>query len=79
MSLTNDATMAPKAAPMMRPTAMSTTFPRMTNSLNSFSMFSSHNQVYGATVASALRVTETAAGKRTSSRSLAKDAVCEDV
>src|SRR5512141_2523550 len=28
----------PKAAPMMMPTAMSTTFPRMANSLNSFSM-----------------------------------------
>src|SRR5262245_25801253 len=37
-SLTSEVTMAPKAAPMMRPTAMSTTLPRMANSRNSFSM-----------------------------------------
>src|SRR5271169_5714301 len=37
-SSTNDATIFPKAAPMMMPTARSSTFPRMANSLNSFSM-----------------------------------------
>src|SRR5277367_6688329 len=37
-SSTKDATIFPKAAPIMIPTAMSSTFPRMANSLNSFSM-----------------------------------------
>src|SRR5712691_12794215 len=37
-SATRDCTMEPKAAPMMMPTAMSTTFPRMANSLNSLSI-----------------------------------------
>ena len=35
MSLTNDVTILPKAAPMMIPTAMSRTLPRMMNFLNS--------------------------------------------
>lgn len=38
MSFTNDVTIRPNAAPMMMPTAISSTFPRMANSLNSFSM-----------------------------------------
>ena len=37
-SLTKEVTIFPKAAPMMIPTAISTTLPRITNSLNSFSM-----------------------------------------
>ncbi|MGQ0522595.1 MAG: hypothetical protein ACT4P8_02910 [Betaproteobacteria bacterium] len=37
-SLTSESTILPNAAPMMMPTAMSTTLPRMANSLNSFSM-----------------------------------------
>ena len=41
MSATRDDTMVPNAPPMTTPTARSTTFPRMTNSLNSFNMFSS--------------------------------------
>src|SRR2546426_11564937 len=36
-SSTTDATIFPKAAPMMTPTAISMTLPRMANSLNSFS------------------------------------------
>src|SRR5438094_9800592 len=39
MSLTSEVTIFPKAAPRMIPMAMSITFPRMANSLNSFSMF----------------------------------------
>ena len=35
MSATKDETILPNAAPMMMPTAMSTTFPRMANSRNS--------------------------------------------
>jgi hypothetical protein len=35
MSLTNDVTTLPNDAPMMMPTAMSSTFPFTTNSLNS--------------------------------------------
>src|SRR5580765_8025707 len=38
MSATSDATMVPNAAPMMMPTAMSITLPRIANSLNSFSI-----------------------------------------
>src|ERR1700688_4997104 len=38
MSLTSDVTMPPKAAPMMTPTARSTTLPFMAKSRNSFSM-----------------------------------------
>ena len=38
MSLTSEVTMRPNAAPMMIPTAMSITFPRIANALNSFSM-----------------------------------------
>src|SRR6185369_14144773 len=38
MSPTSEVTMAPKAAPMMTPTARSTTLPFMANSRNSFSM-----------------------------------------
>ena len=46
MSLTSEVTIFPKAAPRMIPMAMSSTFPRMANSLNSFSMFlSSFNAV----------------------------------
>ena len=37
-SATSDLTMVPKAAPMMMPMAMSSTLPRMANSLNSFSI-----------------------------------------
>src|SRR3989304_9737562 len=37
-SSTSDLTIPPKAAPMMIPTAMSTTFPRIAKFLNSFSM-----------------------------------------
>jgi hypothetical protein len=37
-SLTNELTIVANAAPMMMPTAMSRTLPRMANSLNSFSM-----------------------------------------
>jgi len=37
-SATNEATTLPKAAPITTPTASSITLPRMTNSLNSFSM-----------------------------------------
>src|SRR5256885_473089 len=36
MSSTREVTIRPKAAPIMIPTAMSTTLPRMANSLNSF-------------------------------------------
>src|SRR4249920_3345761 len=38
MSPTSEVTIAPKAAPMMTPTARSTTLPFMANSRNSFSM-----------------------------------------
>src|SRR3954452_3764756 len=38
MSPTNEVTMAPNAAPMMTPTARSTTLPFIANSRNSFSM-----------------------------------------
>src|SRR3981189_3228576 len=38
MSPTSEVTMAPKAAPMMTPTARSTTLPFIANSRNSFSM-----------------------------------------
>src|ERR1700688_2978336 len=38
MSLTSDVTMPPKAAPMMTPTARSTTLPFMAKSRNSFSI-----------------------------------------
>src|SRR5262245_35999161 len=38
ISLTSEVTMVPKAAPMITPTARSTTLPRMMNVLNSFSM-----------------------------------------
>src|SRR5262249_24665958 len=38
MSPTSDVTIAPNAAPMMTPTARSTTLPFMANSRNSFSM-----------------------------------------
>ena len=37
-SLTRDATILPKATPMMMPTARSMTLPRMANSLNSLSI-----------------------------------------
>jgi hypothetical protein len=37
-SFTTESTILPKAAPMMMPTAMSTTLPLTANSLNSFSM-----------------------------------------
>jgi len=43
-SFTSESTILPKAAPMMMPTAMSTTLPRTANSLNSFSMRFSSNQ-----------------------------------
>src|ERR1700690_4508224 len=38
MSPTNDVIIRPKAAPMMMPKAISRTFPRIANSLNSFSI-----------------------------------------
>src|SRR6476620_6038022 len=38
ISATIDVTILPNAAPMIRPTAMSSTLPRMANSLNSFSI-----------------------------------------
>jgi hypothetical protein len=38
-SATSDLTIVPKAAPIMIPTAMSTTFPRIANSLNSLNIF----------------------------------------
>ena len=38
MSLTNDVTIAPNAAPITTATARSTTFPRITNALKSFNM-----------------------------------------
>src|SRR5580698_8000530 len=38
MSLTKELTIAPQAAPMMTPTARSTTLPRMANFLNSSSI-----------------------------------------
>src|SRR6185503_14559505 len=38
MSLTREVTIVPNAAPMITPTARSTTLPRMMNVLNSFSM-----------------------------------------
>src|SRR5882724_10438477 len=38
MSLTMDVTILPNAAPIMIPTAMSTTLPRIANSLNSLTM-----------------------------------------
>src|SRR5438477_12016487 len=38
MSFTKDAIIPPKAAPMITPTAMSTAFPLIANSLNSLSM-----------------------------------------
>jgi hypothetical protein len=38
MSSTSDFTMVEKAAPMMMPTAISTTLPLSANSLNSFSI-----------------------------------------
>src|SRR6202007_2264981 len=41
MSPTSEVTMAPKAAPMMTPTARSTTLPFIANSWNSFSMATS--------------------------------------
>jgi hypothetical protein len=44
-SWTNELTMVPKAAPMMIPTAISTTFPRIANSLNSFSIDGSSSSV----------------------------------
>src|SRR5512136_206888 len=40
-SATSEVTMDPKAAPMMMPTAMSRTDPRMANSLNSLNMLTS--------------------------------------
>ena len=40
-SLTKLLTMVPKAPPMMMPTAMSTTLPRMANSLNSLNIIPS--------------------------------------
>src|SRR5438552_1984233 len=40
MSLTNEVTILPKAAPMMTPIAKSTTLPRMANSRNSLSIVS---------------------------------------
>jgi NAD(P)-dependent dehydrogenase (short-subunit alcohol dehydrogenase family) len=46
ISLTKEVTIFPKATPMMIPTAMSTTFPRSANSLNSFNIsFSSQESV----------------------------------
>src|SRR4029077_18981165 len=39
MSPTSELTIPPKAAPMITPTAKSTTLPRMANSLNSLSIF----------------------------------------
>ena len=48
-SFTSEVTMAPNAAPMIRPTAMSTTFPRMANSLNSFNMTPPQNLATSAT------------------------------
>lgn len=42
ISLTNDVTIFPKAAPMTIPTARSTTLPRATNSLNSLNMVNNH-------------------------------------
>src|SRR4030095_8150846 len=41
MSPTSDVTIAPKAAPMITPTARSTTLPFIANSRNSFSMLAS--------------------------------------
>ena len=41
-SLTSELTIFPKAAPMMIPTAMSTTLPRMANFLNSDNHFIMH-------------------------------------
>jgi hypothetical protein len=38
MSWTSEVTIAPKAAPMITPTARSTTLPRIANFLNSSSM-----------------------------------------
>ncbi|MNC90501.1 hypothetical protein D3C83_66070 [compost metagenome] len=40
-SLTSESTILPNAAPMMMPTAISTTLPRIANSLNSLSMMDS--------------------------------------
>jgi len=39
ISATTDLTMEPKAAPMIMPTAISTTFPLIANSLNSLNIF----------------------------------------
>ncbi len=48
-SFTREVTMVPKAAPMIRPTAMSTTLPRMANSRNSFNMIPPQNLATSAT------------------------------
>src|SRR3954469_7802699 len=50
-SPTSEVTMAPKAAPMITPTARSTTLPFMANSRNSFSMLRPPSRVSDETVA----------------------------
>src|SRR5262249_5851621 len=48
ISLTSDVTTAPKAAPMMTPTARSRTLPRIANSLNSLNMVSPANDLWNS-------------------------------
>src|SRR5687768_9633620 len=48
MSLTSDVMILPKDAPMMMPTAMSMTLPRIVNSLNSFSIVVSARKLTAA-------------------------------
>src|SRR5512135_1143411 len=48
---TSAAMIVPNAAPMMMPTAMSTTFPRIANSLNSFSMSDPLSPLYASLMA----------------------------
>ncbi|MND00311.1 hypothetical protein D3C83_188720 [compost metagenome] len=50
MSATSEVTIAPNAAPMMRPTARSTTFPRIANSRNSLNKL---DPLYGPAPSSA--------------------------
>src|SRR3954470_414024 len=51
ISPTSEVTMPPKAAPMMTPTARSTTLPFMANSRNSFSMLSTPSRGLDETLA----------------------------
>ena len=43
---TSEVMMAPNAAPIMIPTAMSTTLPRITNALNSLNILLASHQIY---------------------------------